>query len=84
MLCSTVERGQDYPEQNMNTTMTEDSIVIGNLSGGAGLYQFAVVVVDNTEVIGERPTNTFTLPSPTPIYTYMYIQWRYIHHGVHY
>ena len=57
---------QDYPEQYKNITMTEDTKVIGSLSGGARSYQFVVVAVatvNNVEIPGERPANPFTFPS---------------------
>ena len=50
--------GRQY--QNISINMTNDSVVIGNLSGGARSYQFVVVAVatvNNTEILGERPTN---------------------------
>ena len=54
---------QDDPEQYMNITKTEDSVVIENLSDCARSYQFvviAVATVDNVEIPGERPSD---LPS---------------------
>ena len=57
---------QDDPEQYKSITMTEDTKVIGSLSGGARSYQFVVVAVatvNNVEILGERPTIPFTFPS---------------------
>ena len=57
---------QDDPEQYKSITMTEDTEVIGSLSGGARSYQFVVVAVatvNNVEISGERPTIPFTFPS---------------------
>ena len=51
------KKRQTAGEQSRNVPGTEDSVVISNLSGGAGLYQFSVVAVatvDNVEIPGER------------------------------
>ena len=53
--------GRQY--QNISITRTNDSVVIGNLNGGARSYQFVVVAiatVNNTEILGERPTILFS------------------------
>ena len=47
-------------DQNISINMANDSVVIGNLSGGSKSYQFVVVAVatvNNTEILGERSTN---------------------------
>ena len=59
---------QDDLEHYMNIAVTEDTVVIGNLSGDARSYQFAVVAVatvDNVEILGERSI-TVLLPTLTP------------------
>ena len=56
--------GRQY--QNISINMTNDSVVIGNLSGGARSYEFVVVAVatvNNTEILGERPTNLLSSSS---------------------
>ena len=59
---------QDDPEQNKTVAMTEESLVIQNLSGGARSYQFVVIAIatvnNTTEILGER-TIAITLPPPT-------------------
>ena len=60
---------QDDSERNKTVAMTEESVVIENLSGGARLYQFfviAVATVNNvTMILGERSNDPVTLPPPT-------------------
>ena len=53
-------------EDSRNVPSTEDSVVIRNLNGGVRSYQFfvlAVATVDNVEIPGERPANSFMFPS---------------------
>ena len=53
-------------EQSRNVPSIEDSLVIRNLSGGTRSYQFAVIAVatvDNVEIPGKRPANSFMFPS---------------------
>ena len=60
---------QDDLEQYINIAMTEYSVVIRNLSGGAKSYQFVVVAiatVNNTEILGERSIDPVTFPSLIP------------------
>ena len=50
-------------EQSRNASSSNSSVYIEGLSGGARSYQFVVVavaIVDNVEILGERPAN---LPS---------------------
>ena len=58
----------DDLEQYMNIVMTEDSVVIENLSGGVRSYQFVVVAVatvnNATKILGERSNDPVTLPPP--------------------
>ena len=57
----------DDSEQNKKVAMTEESVVIANLCGGARSYQFfvvAVATVNNVEILGERSI-AVTLPSST-------------------
>ena len=57
---------QDDLEHYMNIAVTEDTVVIGNLRGGARSYQFVVVAVatvDNVEIPGDQPANPFTFSS---------------------
>ena len=59
-------RQDDHEQYMMNIGKTEDSVVIGNLSGGARSYQFVVVAVatvDNVDILGEMSTNPVTFPS---------------------
>ena len=60
---------QDDHEQNKKVAMTEKSVVIANLSGGARSYQFFVIAISTvniTEILGERSI-AVTLPPPTDI-----------------
>ena len=53
-------------EDSRNVSSSSSSVDIEGLSGGARSYQFiviAVATVDNVEIPGDRPTDSFTFPS---------------------